>query len=293
MTALEFARMPQVMEQGKEAAQAAGGGARRAVLARRRATSATSRSGRARRNRRAGGLRAPQRAVAARGAAHRGRLRRPGRQAARHARIAAAARVAVPARPVRVDRLPHRRHRGASAGSRSTCVASPGDPRSCGWASASRSDYEGGATANAAAQTAPDGPQCARCGMDRSTAQIGEEPRFMTEFYQPLSLRVPVFVAPAVPLRTADAAARRQRRRAHRALSRARNRRSRSRSGGTCRTGAKCVSGCVMATAAAGCWSAIPALPSGRVRPRWCVRGVRLRPARQRLVSEARPGVPR
>ena len=57
-------------------------------------------------------------------------------------------------------------------------------------------DYEGGATANAAAQlrltelNALD----AEWTID---AQIGEEPRLYTEFYQPLSLRHPYFIAPA------------------------------------------------------------------------------------------------
>ena len=57
-------------------------------------------------------------------------------------------------------------------------------------------DYEGGATANAAAQlritqlNALD----AEWIID---AQIGEEPRLLTEFYQPLSLRNPYFIAPA------------------------------------------------------------------------------------------------
>ena len=57
-------------------------------------------------------------------------------------------------------------------------------------------DYEGGATANAAAQLR----------MTRLNAldaewiidgQIGEEPKLQTEFYQPLSLRRPYFIAPA------------------------------------------------------------------------------------------------
>ena len=58
------------------------------------------------------------------------------------------------------------------------------------------SDYEGGATANAAARLTLTGLNAldAEWTID---GQIGEEPRFQTEFYQPLSLRVPVFVAPA------------------------------------------------------------------------------------------------
>ncbi len=58
------------------------------------------------------------------------------------------------------------------------------------------SDYEGGAAANAAARLTLTGLNAldAEWTID---AQIGEEPRFMTEFYQPLSLRVPVFIAPA------------------------------------------------------------------------------------------------
>ncbi|HXW10901.1 MAG TPA: patatin-like phospholipase family protein, partial [Steroidobacteraceae bacterium] len=57
-------------------------------------------------------------------------------------------------------------------------------------------DYEGGATANAAARLWITGLNWldAEWTLD---AQIGEEPLFRTEFYQPLSLRVPVFVAPA------------------------------------------------------------------------------------------------
>jgi NTE family protein len=57
-------------------------------------------------------------------------------------------------------------------------------------------DYEGGATANAAARLWITGLNWldAEWTID---AQIGEEPLFRTEFYQPLSLRVPVFVAPA------------------------------------------------------------------------------------------------
>jgi NTE family protein len=57
-------------------------------------------------------------------------------------------------------------------------------------------DYEGGATANAAARLWITGLNWldAEWTLD---GQIGEEPLFRTEFYQPLSLRVPVFVAPA------------------------------------------------------------------------------------------------
>jgi NTE family protein len=71
-------------------------------------------------------------------------------------------------------------------------------------------DYEGGATANAAARLWMTGLNSldAEWTLD---GQIGEEPLFRTEFYQPLSLRVPVFVAPAfryemqsLPLITAD-----------------------------------------------------------------------------------------
>lgn len=57
-------------------------------------------------------------------------------------------------------------------------------------------DYEGGATANAAAQL-----RITRLNaLDAESVtdvQIGEEPKFVTEFYQPLSLRGPFFVAPA------------------------------------------------------------------------------------------------
>jgi NTE family protein len=58
-------------------------------------------------------------------------------------------------------------------------------------------DYEGGATANAAAQlrlthlNALDAEWV-------TDVQIGEEPRFVTEFYQPISLRHPYFIAPGV-----------------------------------------------------------------------------------------------
>ncbi|MGL6223243.1 MAG: patatin-like phospholipase family protein, partial [Steroidobacteraceae bacterium] len=57
-------------------------------------------------------------------------------------------------------------------------------------------DYEGGATANAAAQLriTPLNGLDAEWIID---AQIGEEPRLLTEFYQPLSLRNPYFIAPA------------------------------------------------------------------------------------------------
>jgi NTE family protein len=57
-------------------------------------------------------------------------------------------------------------------------------------------DYEGGATANAAARLWISGLNWldAEWTFD---GQIGEEPLFRTEFYQPLSLRVPVFIAPA------------------------------------------------------------------------------------------------
>jgi NTE family protein len=62
-------------------------------------------------------------------------------------------------------------------------------------------DYEGGATANAAAQLRLTGLNWldAEWTID---AQVGEEPRFQTEFYQPLSLRVPVFLAPALRYET-------------------------------------------------------------------------------------------
>ncbi len=56
-------------------------------------------------------------------------------------------------------------------------------------------DYEGGATANAAAQL-----RVTRLNaLDAEwiiDGQIGEEPKLQTEFYQPLSLRLPYFVAP-------------------------------------------------------------------------------------------------
>jgi NTE family protein len=57
-------------------------------------------------------------------------------------------------------------------------------------------DYEGGATANAAAQL-----RLTRLNdLDAEwviDGQIGEEPKLQTEFYQPLSLRLPYFIAPA------------------------------------------------------------------------------------------------
>jgi NTE family protein len=58
-------------------------------------------------------------------------------------------------------------------------------------------DYEGGATANAAAQLTMTHLNAldAEWTLD---AQVGEEPRFMTEFYQPVSLRRPWFVAPGL-----------------------------------------------------------------------------------------------
>jgi NTE family protein len=57
-------------------------------------------------------------------------------------------------------------------------------------------DYEGGATANAAVRLQFTGLNAldAEWTLD---GQIGEEPLFRTEFYQPLSLRTPVFLAPA------------------------------------------------------------------------------------------------
>ena len=57
-------------------------------------------------------------------------------------------------------------------------------------------DYEGGATANAAAQLR----MTQLNALDAEwviDAQIGEEPKLITEFYQPLSLRRPYFVAPS------------------------------------------------------------------------------------------------
>jgi NTE family protein len=62
-------------------------------------------------------------------------------------------------------------------------------------------DYEGGATANAAARLQLTGLNSldAEWTLD---GQIGEEPLFRTEFYQPLSLRLPMFVAPAFRYQT-------------------------------------------------------------------------------------------
>ena len=57
-------------------------------------------------------------------------------------------------------------------------------------------DYEGGATANAAARLRFTGLNALDAEWTIDT-QIGEEPKLQMEFYQPLSLRVPVFVAPA------------------------------------------------------------------------------------------------
>jgi NTE family protein len=59
-----------------------------------------------------------------------------------------------------------------------------------------QSDFEGGATANAAAQLRFTGLNWldAEWTLD---GQVGEEPGFRTEFYQPLSLRRPLFIAPA------------------------------------------------------------------------------------------------
>ena len=57
-------------------------------------------------------------------------------------------------------------------------------------------DYEGGATANAAAQLR----MTHLNALDAEwiiDGQIGEEPKLLTEFYQPLSLRRPYFIAPA------------------------------------------------------------------------------------------------
>ncbi len=56
-------------------------------------------------------------------------------------------------------------------------------------------DYEGGATANAAAQLRV--TQVNDLDAEWITdGQIGEEPKLQTEFYQPLSLRLPYFIAP-------------------------------------------------------------------------------------------------
>jgi NTE family protein len=57
-------------------------------------------------------------------------------------------------------------------------------------------DHDGGATANAAAQLrfTNIGTLDAEWTVD---AQVGEDPRFVTELYQPLSLRLPLFVAPS------------------------------------------------------------------------------------------------
>jgi len=57
-------------------------------------------------------------------------------------------------------------------------------------------DYEGGATANAAAQLR----MTHLNSLDAewiTDLQLGEEPKFVTEFYQPFSLRGPFFIAPA------------------------------------------------------------------------------------------------
>jgi NTE family protein len=58
------------------------------------------------------------------------------------------------------------------------------------------SDFEGGATANAAAQLRFTGLNWLD-GEWTLDGQVGEEPGFRTEFYQPLSLRTPVFIAPS------------------------------------------------------------------------------------------------
>jgi NTE family protein len=57
-------------------------------------------------------------------------------------------------------------------------------------------DHDGGATANAAAQLrfTNIGTLDAEWTVD---AQIGEDPRFVTEYYQPLSLSLPLFIAPS------------------------------------------------------------------------------------------------
>jgi NTE family protein len=62
-------------------------------------------------------------------------------------------------------------------------------------------DYEGGATANAAARLWITGLNWLDAEW-KFDGQIGEEPLFRTEFYQPLSLRTPVFIAPAVRYET-------------------------------------------------------------------------------------------
>ncbi len=57
-------------------------------------------------------------------------------------------------------------------------------------------DYEGGATANAAAQLRLTGLNSLDAELTLD-GQVGEEPRLLAEFYQPLSLRNQFFVAPA------------------------------------------------------------------------------------------------
>jgi NTE family protein len=57
-------------------------------------------------------------------------------------------------------------------------------------------DYDGGATANATARLRLTNLNSLDAEWVIDT-QVGEEPKFQTEFYQPLSLRRPIFLAPA------------------------------------------------------------------------------------------------
>ena len=62
-------------------------------------------------------------------------------------------------------------------------------------------DYEGGATANAAAQLRLTALNALDAELT-TDLQVGEEPLLAMEFYQPVSLRLPVFVAPALRYET-------------------------------------------------------------------------------------------
>jgi NTE family protein len=145
------------------------------------------------------------------------------------------------------------------------------------------SDYEGGATANAAARLSMTGLNWldAEWTID---AQIGEEPLFRTEFYQPLSLRTPVFLAPSFAYETQtrqilDADGQRVARYRVRDTYFALATGTELSNWGELRAGLRAGRRLVA--------------PRRRLRPGWRLRAFRLRPAGQRDVSQARPGVSR
>ena len=149
-------------------------------------------------------------------------------------------------------------------------------------------DFDGGATANA-------GARVLMTGLNRYDAewltdvQLGEEPRFFTEFFQPLSLTSDVFFAPSLryELQTLQVVAD-----GHR-VARYRSRESEA----ALAIGAELSNwGEVRAGFSRGDGSAQvmigdPGPAAARVRPRRGIPQVRLRPARQRVLPEAGTGL--